>query len=319
MKKQIIVVAAIASLFFGCSKQQYSLPDATQEFGSSVKYNNKVDVVLMVDNSSSMDTYQNKLADQVPGMINALNQLEMDYQIVVVTSDIRSGGNGGLFVGSPKVLTSATPNLTTVLKARVRQGTGGSDLEQGLGSIEKALSTETGFVRTDAMLAILVLSNEDDYSAGNSVHYRDYFNRLKPKFMGFNGETQAWVLNFIGVPNLQSSCSSALDGTYKEPGLKWIELAHDSGGLVQPICDSTLGQAVDNIRKRIVEVLTDFHLDRKPKPGTIVVKINGQIVPESTVNGWEYLEADLVVRFHGSAVPAAAANISVDFTPAEAM
>lgn len=322
MKKLCVLsVALVAStaLTAGCNKQKYSLPSETQTFEQSVQYNNKVDVLLMVDNSSSMDTYQNKLADQVPGMLAALNGLGMDYQIVVVTTDMRSGGNGGHFVGSPKILTAGTPNLASVLTSRVRQGNDGSTLERGLQSIESALDSETGFLRGDAMLAVIALSNEDDYSAGTATYYKDYFDKLKPQFMGFNGATQAWLVNFIGVPNLQSSCSTALDGTYKEPGLKWIDLANASGGLIQPICDTSLAQAVDNIRQRIVQVLTDFHIGRKPKVETIVVKINGQIVPQSTTDGWEYIADGEIIRFHGSAVPGANASISIDFDPAEAM
>jgi hypothetical protein len=319
MKKHLICALALSGLTVACNKQTYSLPGEEQAYSQSVTYNNKVDVVLMVDNSSSMDTYQNKLADQVPGMITALNKLGMDYRIAVVTTDMRAGGNGGVFVGSPKVLSVNSPNLATLLTGRVRQGTGGSDLERGLQSLETALNTETGFIRNDAMLAVIALSNEDDYSSGTSAQFKQYFDQLKPKFTGFNGATQAWMINFIGVPNLQSSCTTALDGIYKEPGLKWIDLANMSGGLVQPICDTTLSLAVDNIRKRIVEVLTDFHLGRKAKIESIIVKVNGVAVPQSTVNGWEYIDNGYLVRFHGTAVPGADAQISITFDPAEAM
>jgi hypothetical protein len=319
MGLKFAVLALIAFSLFGCNKQTYSLPDQSQVFEQTVQYNNKVDIVLMVDNSSSMDTYQRKLADQVSGMIDSLNKIGMDYQIVVVTTDMRGGGNGGVFVGFPQILTPSTPNLSAVLTNRVRQGNGGSDLERGLQSIETALRGDSSFLRSDAMLAIIALSNEDDYSAGSADDFRQYFDQLKPKFTGFNGETQAWIVNFIGVPDLQSSCSTALDGIYKEPGLKWIALAQASGGLVQPICDTTLAQAVDNIRSRIVQVLTDFHLGRKPKIETIVVKINGQLIPQSNINGWQYIEKGYVIRFYGSAVPSADSSISVDFTPAEAM
>jgi hypothetical protein len=110
-----------------------------------------------------------------------------------------------------------------------------------------------------------------------------------------------------------------LDGIYKEPGLKWIDLANASGGLVQPICDTTLAKAVENIRQRIVQVMTDFHIGRKPLLDTIVVKINGQLVPQSSTNGWEYIETGYLIRFHGSAIPGATDKISIDFKPAEAM
>jgi len=305
----------------GCNKQQYGLPDQTQDFAQTVTYNNKVDVVMMVDNSSSMSQYQNKLANEIPGMIVALDQLGMDYRIVVITTDMRTGGNGGQFVGSPKVLSANTPSLASTLSARIKQGSGGSDLERGLESLKTVLSPTylnglgAGFLREDALLAVLALSNEDDYSSGSVASYVDFFDTLKPKF---KGTTQAWLVNFIGVPSLSSSCSTALDGVYKEPGLRWIELANQSGGRVEAVCDSTLSQAVSNVRQRIVEILTDFHLDREPNVATIVVKINGAVVPRSTDNGWEYVSDGQFIRFHGSFVPTATDRIAVDYSPAGA-
>ncbi len=316
------LILGLSTFSLSCNKQSYSLPEQSQNFGQTVSYNNKVDIVMMVDNSSSMDVYQSKLADQAPGMLAALSALAMDYHLVVVTTDMRTGGNGGRFVGNPKILTKESSDLTNLLVSRIKQGTGGSDLERGLMSIQQALSPDylsgegAGFLRPDALLAIVALSNEDDSSAGTAESFRQFFDQLKPKF---NGTTQAWVLNFIGVPNLQSSCSSALDGTFKVPGLKWIELAADSHGLVQPICDTTLAAAVENVKKRIVEIITDFPLKRKPKLETLVVRINGKLVPQSIENGWEYIPVGYLLRFHGNSVPGADDKISVDFTPAEAM
>jgi len=317
MRKIILGIMMASSALVGCNKQTYSLPETTEEFSQNVTYNNKVDVVLMVDNSSSMSTYQDRLATQAGGMITALNNYGMDYRLVVVTSDMRGGGNGGIFVGSPKILTPTTANLSTVLSARIKQGNSGSDLERGLQSLETALTSETNFLRSDALLAVLVLSNEDDYSDFDVNHYTQFFDTLKPKFKGV---TQAWLLNFIGVPSLSSNCTTALDGIYKEPGLRWIELANVSGGLNQPICDTTLGLAVNNIRQRIVEVLTEFALGRKPVLESIVVKINGKVIAQSLIDGWEYIADGNRLRLHGSAVPGSAADkISIDFKPAEAM
>ncbi len=315
--QQFIFGMCLVSLSLGaCSKQSYSLPETTEEHSQSITYNNKVDVILMVDNSSSMSTYQDRLAAQATKMLTALNTYGMDYQIVVITTDV-GGNTGSKFVGTPKILTRATTNLNSVLTARIKQGNGGSDLERGLQSIEQALQNETGFIRSDALLAVLALSNEDDYSSFDVNHYLQFFNTLKPKF---NGTTQAWLMNFIGVPSLSSNCTTALDGIYKEPGLRWIELANASGGLVAPICETDLGAAVGNIRQRIVEVLTEFPLSRKPLIETIVVKVNGNVIPQNNDNGWEYIEEGYRIRLHGSAVPTSSADkISIDFKPAEAM
>jgi len=321
MTLQKWLILFCVGLSLGCSKTEYGLPAASNEFGQQVTYKNKVDLVLMVDNSSSMGLYQDRLAASVPVMINSLNGLGMDYNLVVVTTDMRSNGSGGMFVGSPKVLTKNTPNLVNALTARVRQGTGGSDLERGFESIYNVLSPNylngdgRGFLREDALLAIIALSNEDDYSSLSVANFASYLDSVKPKL---KGTIPQWVVNFIGVPNLSSSCSTALDGIYKEPGLKWIDLATRSNGRIEPVCDTDLGKAVNNIRQRIVELLTDFRLDMKPEISTIRVFINGTEVPQSSVNGWEYIEAQNLIRFYGSYVPGASDRIVIDYKPKEA-
>lgn len=183
-------------LLSACNKQQFVVPEESKSFEQAVTYNNKVDIVLMVDNSSSMDIYQNKLANQVPEMLSALDQVGMDYQIVVVTTDMRSTGNGGKFTSTPRVLTNGSANLAAALTARVKQGTGGSDLERGLLSIKTALSPAylnsagRGFLRNDALLAVIVLSNEDDRSDGDLQEYKTFFEQLKPNMKTAFGDTR---------------------------------------------------------------------------------------------------------------------------------
>ncbi len=323
MKKYLIGLVLISA---ACSKQNYTMPAQSEQFASSVTYNNKVDVLMMIDNSSSMTTYQNRLADQTKGMIDVLNKLGMDYHIAVVTSDLSgSHPTGGKFIGSPKVITNTTVNVSEVLKARIAQGSEGSDLEEGLESVKKSLSLTNpdlnAFLRSEALLAVVALTNEDDYSRGSSDDYLQFFSQLKPDFPknGNFGGGRAWMMNFIGVPNLESKCSTSLGGSYKEPGKKWMDLAKASGGRIESICESSLGAAVSNIQQLIMYALTDFKLDRKPKKSTLVVKVNGVVISESSENGWEYIEDGLtmLIRFHGNAVPVANANITVDFDPAE--
>jgi hypothetical protein len=321
MKKISTVLGALMLLQLGCSKQSYDLEDQSATFGQQVTYNNKVDLVLMVDNSSSMGLYQQRLASSAGNMISTLNRFGMDYRIVVITSDMRSRGSGGRFVGEPKVLFPSTENLTSTLATRIHQGQGGSDLERGLESLMTVLSPSylngegRGFLREDALLAVIALSNEDDYSSGSVQFYADFLESTKPKL---KGRIQQWVVNFIGVPDLASSCSTALDGIYKEPGLRWIELAQRSGGLVQPICDTDLGKAVSNISQRIVEMLTDFPINGKPKVETIKVRVDGVVVPRSRENGWDYIPELNVIRFFGNFVPGATSRIFVDYELAEA-
>lgn len=319
------MASVAASFLVACSDSvQFDLPETQDNFGQSVTYNNKVDILWIVDNSTSMLKHQQRLSEQVPDLVSKLNALKMDYHMAVVTTSM-GGDNpdGGKFIGSPKYVTSATPNLVNTLKSRMIVGEAGSNLERGLESMERSLSSGylanegRGFFRDDALLVVIALSDEDDFSKSNSSagisYYTSFLDGIKAPWVD---GSRSWVFNFIGVLSLTSQCKTFND--FASAGLSYMGLADVSGGVKESICSTSLSSAVTNIRARIYQILTDFKLSTVPVIETIAVTINGAAVPRSTVNGWDYLEASNSIRFYGSAVPAADASIKVDFKPKNA-
>ncbi|KYG62062.1 hypothetical protein AZI85_07630 [Bdellovibrio bacteriovorus] len=325
MKKGLsaLLVGVSAMMLMACAQDvKFDLPADSDNFDQNVTYNNKVDILWIVDNSSSMLKHQQSLSSQVPDLVTKLNSLKMDYHMAVVTTSV--GGtnpDGGKFIGSPKFVTKSTPDLVNSLKSRMIVGEAGSSNERGLQSMEIALSPSylanegRGFFREDALLVVIALSNENDKSpVSNPVAY--YTNVLDSLKRPWVDGSRSWVFNFIGVLPTSINCSTFND--YSESGLTFIDIAKASGGVTESICSSSLTTAVTNIRSRIYQILTDFKLSKKPLIETITVKINGVSIPRSNVNGWDYIESINAVRFYGSAVPAADASIKVDFKPKEA-
>lgn len=319
------LLAMTSFLFMACQQNvAFDLPPSQDNFGQSITYNNKVDILWIVDNSTSMLKHQQRLSDQIPDLVTKLNSLKMDYHMAVVTTSM-GGDNpdGGRFIGTPKYVTSKTPDLINNLKARMIVGEAGSNLERGLESMERALSSSylanegKGFFRDDALLVVVALSDEDDFSKSNSSagisYYTNFLDSIKTPWVD---GSRSWMFSFIGVLSLTSQCKTFND--FASAGLSYIGLAEVSGGVKESICSTNLASSVSNIRSRIFQILTDFKLSKLPVVESIVVTINGQKVPRSSVNGWEYLEASNSIRFYGSAVPAADAAIKVDFKPKEA-
>lgn len=315
-----LLVLSTAGLTACSQGYNFGLPPASENFGQQVEYNNKVDIVFMIDNSESMSTNQFYLKQAIPNLVATMSQLKMDMHIVVVSSSM--GGtnpDGGQFLGSPKVLTSAEPNLSDLLAERIEVGELGSNVERGLDSLVAVTdpvyraNQGKGFWRDDALLVFIALSNEDDKSAVGPDAFIELMNQRKPRFE--NG-AQSWFMNFIGVMELAGRCSTFSE--YKEPGVDWIQIADATGGIKESICQRDYSNAASNIRERIVHTLTDFKLENKPIESTIVVRINGVDVPRSTENGWDYISAENVIRFYGSAVPPANADIRIAYDRAEA-
>lgn len=319
--KQITLLAVSYCILTACSQgYQFGLQENSQSFDQSVTYNNQVDLVFVVDNSSSMSQKQLKLSQTIPPLIDGLLTLKMDFHIAVISTSMGGSlANGGQFLGTPAILTNATPNLKTVLQQRILQGESGSNREAGLESLEKAFSAPhitTGrgkdFLRDGSLLSVIVLSDDDDKSVNDYSHYADFLTSIKPPF---DDGTSAWLFNFVGVLNLGGDCNS-LNQNNIGVGTAYINLALTSGGVTQSICSADLSKAISNIKARVIEVLTDYKLNRIPNVSTIQVLINGLPVPKNNENGWEYVSSGNLIRFHGSYVPSADAKVVVNFTPA---
>lgn len=309
----------MCGLLSACQGQKFELPPDSREFGQVVTYNRKVDLLIMVDNSSSMLQYQNKFSLQVPEMLTRLNDIGMDYQIGVTTSDMRTSGTGGRLFGPVKYITRNTPNAVGLLQDMIRVGESGSDLERGISSVYQLLQSGylagegAGFIRQDALLGIVFLTNEDDYSQNAVNDYRNYFDTIKPLY---KGNQRGWIANFIGVVSIDGDCNTTPD--FKEAGLRYMSLVDQSGGVKESICKSSLANAIRNINARIEQVLTEFYLDRRPKVDSIRVTKNGVEVVNDPENGWTYHEEGNFIRFNGTSIPGGEDRIVIDFQPLEA-
>ena len=186
-------------------------------------FGNNVDILMMIDDSSSMTEMQQKLYLQLPTFIQSLQNLPSppSLHLAVVSSDMgapgdsassigcSAAGDQGEFQSSPQsnstlnppvTCTNTTiatppgaadsnhtfitdadmmpnftnPNITAVLQCIAFLGDKGCGFEHQLASIDRALgadglgpapSTNAGFLRPNAYLVIVILTNEDDCSA----------------------------------------------------------------------------------------------------------------------------------------------------------
>ncbi|MCM2281854.1 MAG: hypothetical protein NDI61_08410 [Bdellovibrionaceae bacterium] len=304
----------------GCAGQKFGLAPESKTFGHKVEYNTEVDVLLVIDTSGSMAQHQEQLAAQIPDFVAALDRTRLDYRVAVTTMDMGNGGAKGRFVAgpgkAPAVLPFHYPDLSRVLSERVRLGELGGTVERGLQAMKAALTSpnleydNAGFLRKDSLLAVVFLSNEEDESVPDD--YISFLDKLKP--MLATGE-RSWISHFIGVLPNDKSCNSAR-WNYRDPGMKYMALAQASGGRSESICSADLHMAVDKIKSRIIEIVTEYSLgDRAANPETIKVYVNGQLLAEDSINGWTFNESRNSITFHGTGVPLPGSMIHVDFTP----
>lgn len=327
MKKTTMVlftsVLVIALFNIGCSNAatQFALPQQNDQFSGQTFYNNKVDLLFVVDNSKSMLQYQQRLAAKVGEMIDTLNNLGMDYRIGVTTSTMARNSDypsARKLVGNPVYLTSANVNL---LADRLIVGESGSDLERSLDAMRLVTSTDFSgqFLRSDALFSVVFISDEIDQSSEfgnpNNEDFVSYLNSRKPLF---SDGTRGWIANYIGILSNQS-CDAL--GGHVSIGTQFLKLVDASRGVKSSICAADLSGAVQNIKARIISQLTSYRFKDVPNKSTIQVTVGGRAVFEDAANGWS-LETEVngagtvyLLKFHGDAIPAASEQVIVNYKP----
>jgi hypothetical protein len=177
------------------------------ELGTPVK----LDLLFMIDDSPSMDEEQANLARNFRRLIDELTKLPTgfpDLHLGVVSSDLGAGlsmssgacggsagdrgvlqvrGGCGLDPSKGRYLTSQdggsrnnfTGNIADVFACMASLGTQGCGFEHQLQSVRVALSgfvpENQGFLRPDAHLAIVYITDEDDCSApGDTTIFENY-------------------------------------------------------------------------------------------------------------------------------------------------
>ncbi len=317
LKKLSHILVVTGTLLCACGQQDFMLGQAGLNYQANVTWNNKVDILWVIDNTPSMNKHQTVLAQRSGEFLQGLIGRKLDFRIAATTVDMRSGGTRGAFIGSPAVLTPSTPNIFNAFNAKITVAEDAYDLEQGLAAMKRSFelrtSTNQGFFRDDALLVVVAVSNEDDGSPDNSADYISFLDSIKPRTPV--GERN-WVLHFIGVTGAAGeNCSTY--GNYTEPGFRYMDLVNNSGGAKTTICTGDFAAALAGVEKRIYDTASRFYLDRTPAIGSIQVLINGKVVPEDAANGWTYNAADNSIQLHGTAIARTDVNIQIYYQPTE--
>lgn len=145
-----------------------------------------IDILFVVDNSGSMADNQARLVENFQRFIDqpAIANDEVDFHIGVTTTD--TFAEAGRLVGVPAVITNDTPDLASVFTANASVGVNGSGSEAGLEASRLALSepnlsgANAGFLRDEAALVVIYVSDEEDQSPLSVADYVSFFSSVKP-------------------------------------------------------------------------------------------------------------------------------------------
>lgn len=192
------------ALLTGCPDRTLSevdpIPENVEKKSIPVKLNRNIDILFVVDDSGSMIEEQTSLRNNFPAFINVLNTIEgglPDVHLGVISTNAGTGGvniggcstatapngdDGNLQTNSCAGLQAAyiedlknadgtrarnySGDLTSLFSCMANLGTAGCGFEAHLNSVKLSLSPgkNPGFLRPNAYLAVIFITDEDDCS-----------------------------------------------------------------------------------------------------------------------------------------------------------
>jgi hypothetical protein len=349
MNKLIILTSllAVSGLNAGCSGNgaNFSLLPSTSNFQQAALTKNKIDILFVVDNSGSMASSQQNLTSNIHRFVDLFNTHGFDYQMAVTTTDaykvefgapasqsaFRDGTDStshtGYFLVSP-----ATPNEENTFVTNAMQGTFGGGDERAFQSFRDTLNnpTNAGFPRPGAFLAVIILSDEDDFSNDGAATMDSQYNNpglhTVASYVSFldgvvgataADRSQKYSVSSIAVTD--QACLNQLNAQTpgRKIGQRYLDIASQTSGIVGSLCGD-FGLTLSNISAYILNSITEFFLDRQPNVSTLRVYIGNVSVPmitDPTGNGFIYNSAHNSITFHGSFQPGPSESVTVKFDP----
>jgi len=203
-------LAAVAPVLWACQARSLEAPELKPEstflktFQQSI--NRNVDMLFLIDDSSSMRLSQDNLNRNFPTFMTTLQDADLglpNLHVAVISSDMgagdgsvascnSTGGKNGIFQYTPRGSCAANPlmagntyiidsggqknytgDLAAAFTCIAALGETGCGFEHQFAAITRALGADgqappaenQGFLRPEAYLAIIMITNEDDCSA----------------------------------------------------------------------------------------------------------------------------------------------------------
>ncbi len=294
-----------------------------------------VDILWVLDNSGSMSTAINQVKDNFDLFINDFVDLELDYHLGLVTTDMYYALDGGRLRGDPTYLTSdmdpsliVSSFLETVDEILDREGSGS---EQGFDAVYHALNEpllsghNAGFFRdydeygNEVAIATIIVTDEDN-SSGAEVHETASSTEFTDWYTGLKTDPDNVTFSAIcGDPSWESfiGCLDIISGISGTPGDEYVYAVDRTNGFWSSICTDDFSEALSYLSLTAAGIKTEFAL--RYTPTSIVdmtVTVDGVEVDyysAATGDGWkiDYTTNSLV--FYGDAIPGPGSEICVTY------
>lgn len=288
----------------------------------------QVDILLVIDNSGSMQPYQEELGRRFGDFIRFFIDADVDYQIGVITTtvlppetdpipfgctteDLAAIPEPGHLVDG-QIIDADTPDAEAVFADLVGVGTCGSTFEMGMEAAALALSPEllrevnAGFIRTDAELTLIFVSDEEDASPMPVSEYVNTFREAKG-LRASRGAYNASALTALDVDACGQIATTASD--------RYTDLADQSEGIIGDLCEADFTDVVTELSFNASRLEDTFVLTGVPDLRSLTVQLDDGL-SDCDDGVWRFTFDELgepVIVFDRLSLPRPGARISVRY------
>ena len=278
-----------------------------------------VDLLWVVDRSLSMRDDQEAVAAAADGFFETINNTDLDFRMAVTSSDNRQN----LWV----IEETGFTNDPDAFRAAMLDPPG-RDFEFGLTTGLNIARQAAGNVldahqtfRRAATRIVVFFSDEEDIDIENAAQTPGCDPAANPALADcaplqeIIAAYQALDITAFAITgDAPTGCQSQNGpGKADEAGIGYTQTALATGGSFGSICADDLSATFEEIIQASYGVASAYALSRPAISSTVKVVINGQAVPRSRAQGFDYDPINHSILFFGAAAPDLGDELAVSY------
>ncbi len=278
-----------------------------------------VDILWVVDSSNSMDDDKRAVANAAEEFFSLASQTDLDFRLAVVSADNRQqlwNIEETGFTRDPEAFSAAMLDPS------------GARNEFGLATAANIAQLATNNVlplnlrwRTDSLRMVVFFSDEDDQEVEQAVMNEECTYDESPPLSScsvlqgyIDALEEKEVRAFAVTGDAPSGCVSAGGpGLAEEAGHAYIQAAFALGGGFGSICAASLTDTFSSIIRSAYTVGSTYQLTEGAISSTLKVVVDGEQIPRSRRNGYDYDVTSNTIVFYGQARPDLESEIAVSY------
>ncbi len=277
-----------------------------------------VDLLMVIDNSRSMQGEEDRLQAGASALAGRLEGTSFHFAVLPGPESVRSPGWPYACSPHPYQLDPSYGDaarrldaLTCALRVGYSNESPPAPITQAIAGLSRAIDPESDpnplphFLRKEADLALIFVSDEEDQSTASNLAFRDYLYSVKGSYR----PDRITVHAIAGDPD----APVCLDDPWLTPSERYPLLTRETGGTFQDVCTPDYSPLLGTLGDTILAPTNRFDLEQPADPATIQVEVDGVPVAVDPIDGYSFDAAANAIRLNGASRPVPRASVAITY------